>query len=141
PIAVDATRENIARNDVADRVQVAAGSLGGGAALGHWLHPTTDDQRPTTDDRPEGQRSVVNGQWSFDLIVANIIARVLATLAVDMATALAPGGLLIASGIIDEREDEVVTAFAAAGLEPVERRQEGDWVALVYTKSAIQATL
>lgn len=131
PIAVEATGENIARNGVADRVQVAAGSLGGGAALGHWLHPTTGD-------RPEGQRSVVNGQWSFDLIVANIIARVLATLAVDMAAALAPGGLLIASGIIDEREDEVVTAFAAAGLEPVERRQEGDWVALVYTKSAFQ---
>jgi ribosomal protein L11 methyltransferase len=48
-IAVDATRENVARNDVADRVHVAVGSLGGGEALGHWLYPATDDRRPTTD--------------------------------------------------------------------------------------------
>ena len=68
----------------------------------------------------------------FDLIVANIIARVLATLAADLAGALAPGGMLIASGIVAEREDEVVAAFVAAGLAPVERLQEGDWVALIY---------
>jgi ribosomal protein L11 methyltransferase len=49
--------------------------------------------------------------------------------------------MLIASGIIDEREGEVVGAFAAAGLTPVERRQEGDWVALVYTKAAVKATI
>ena len=45
-----------------------------------------------------------------------------------------PGGVLIASGIIAEREDEVAIAFAAAGLIPVERKQETDWVALVYRK-------
>jgi ribosomal protein L11 methyltransferase len=150
PIAVDATRENAVRNGVAERVQVAAGSLGGGAALGHWLYPTTDDRRPTTDDRHEGQStddrrpiaddgyegrwSVVGGPWSYDVIVANIIARVLAALAEGMAAALAPGGMLIVSGIIAEREDEAVAAFAAAGLVPRERHQEGDWVALVYAR-------
>ena len=53
----------------------------------------------------------------------------------DMADALVSGGILIASGIIAEREPEVVEACAAAGLAPAERRQEGDWVALVYRKS------
>jgi ribosomal protein L11 methyltransferase len=144
PVAVTATRENVAHNGVAAQVRVAEGSLGGGAALGHWLgwDKTTGDpfdtaqgrRRPATDD--VAYHATRNTQHAmFDLIVANIIARVLAALAVDMAGALAPDGTLIASGIIAEREAEVVEAFAAAGLTPVERRQEGDWVALVYSRS------
>jgi ribosomal protein L11 methyltransferase len=135
-IAVTATRENVDRNDVAGQVSVAEGSLGSGAALDHWLHPTTDDRRPTNADESYGQWSVVSGQWSFDLIVANIIARVLSALAADMAGALTADGTLIASGIIADREHEVVAAFTGAGLTPLERRQDGDWVALAYRKSS-----
>jgi len=134
-IAVTATRENVERNDVAGQVIVAEGSLGRGAALDHWLYPTIDDRRPTTDDS-NNQWSVVSGKRSFSVIVANIIARVLSALAADMAGALTVGGTLIASGIIADREHEVVAAFAEAGLAPLERRQAGDWVALVYHKSA-----
>ena len=42
-----------------------------------------------------------------------------------------PAALLVASGIIQEREGDVAAAFAAAGLAVEERRAEGDWVALV----------
>jgi ribosomal protein L11 methyltransferase len=137
PIAVMATRENAARNDVSEQVHVAEGSLGGGEQLGHWLgwgqEPRTKNREPDTDDR----FSVLASRFSScDLIVANIIARVLAALAGDMAGALAPGGVLIASGVIAEREPEVVEAFAAVGLEPLDRRQDGDWVALVYRASS-----
>jgi ribosomal protein L11 methyltransferase len=133
PIAVTATRENAARNDVADLVDVAEGSLGGGAAFGHWLGGSFVSS-PLSVAAREEQRTTGNGQPTFDIIVANIIARVLAALAQDLKAALAPGGMLISSGIIAEREDEVAAAFAAAGLAPVERRQEGDWVALVHRK-------
>jgi ribosomal protein L11 methyltransferase len=135
PIAVAATRENVARNDVAGLVSVAEGSLGGGAALGHWLYPANDERRTRNEDSGN-QRPAAGGQWSFDLIVANIIARVLAALAGDLAGALRADGVLIASGIIADREHEVVAAFADAGLRPLERRQEGDWVALVYQKTS-----
>ncbi len=140
PIAVDATRENVARNDVADRVHVAVGSLGGGEALGHWLGESfvSSPLSVVADDKP---RTTDQGPRTFDLIVANIIARVLAVLAQDLAAALAPGGVLIASGIIDEREEEVALAFAAAGLVPRERHQEGDWVALVYARRGIVSGL
>jgi ribosomal protein L11 methyltransferase len=136
PIAVDTTRENIARNDVADRIQVAAGSLGGGVALGHWLYGAMNEERETMNGPDDAAHRSSLIAHRFDIIVANIIARVLVALAADMAAALAPGGLLIASGIIAERKDEVVAAFAAAGLAPVERRQDGDWVALVYAHNA-----
>jgi ribosomal protein L11 methyltransferase len=134
PIAVTATRENVEHNGVAELVHVAEGSLGGGAALGHWLYGTRNDEPGTMQDSDEDDLRLSSIAHRFDLIVANIIARVLAVLAEDMAGALASGGMLIASGIIDEREAEVVEAFAAASLAPVERRQEGDWVALVYRK-------
>jgi ribosomal protein L11 methyltransferase len=126
PIAVTATRENVERNGESARVTTAEGSLGAGAQMGHWLGWDVQGSNVQTFERSSVQ---------CDLIAANIIARVLAVLAHDMAGALKPGGLLIASGIIAEREHEVAAAFAEAGLAPLDRKQEGDWVALVYRKS------
>lgn len=127
PIAVEATLENVARNGVAGQVAVAEGSLGGGAELGHWLYGSMSDE----SGAPHSSSLIPH---PYDLIVANIIARVLAALAQDLAAALRPAGVLIASGIIADREAEVAEAFGGAGLDPVERRQEGDWVALVYRR-------
>jgi ribosomal protein L11 methyltransferase len=136
PIAVAATRENVDRNDVAGQVSVAEGSLGSGAALDHWLgwKQETRRQGDKETERAPNPPASLSPPLAFDLIVANIIARVLSALAADMAAALRSDGVLIASGIIADREHEVVAAFAEAGLVPQERRQEGDWVALVYRK-------
>ncbi|TYO97249.1 50S ribosomal protein L11 methyltransferase [Desulfallas thermosapovorans] len=101
--AVRAARENARRNGVADRVSVARGNL--------------------LDDLAAGQA---------DLVVANIIADVIISLAPAAAAALKPGGRLIASGIINERAREVRRALVAAGLEPVKELTEGEWVAVVY---------
>lgn len=135
PIAVTATSENVVRNDVATLVQVAEGSLGAGHQLGHWLGwsqaPAAEQQEPVAGNQAPALGDQLAG---LDLIVANIIARVLAALAGTMAGALAPGGILIASGIIAEREHEVADACVAAGLALRERKQQGDWVALVYWK-------
>jgi ribosomal protein L11 methyltransferase len=139
PIAVEATRENVARNELADRVTVAEGSLGAGAEMGHWIYGRTKDEDGMMNDESETLHPSSFILHPFDLVVANIIARVLAALAHDMAGALKPGGVLIASGIIAEREQEVAEAFAAAGLAPLERRQEGDWVALVYRREGAEA--
>jgi ribosomal protein L11 methyltransferase len=51
-------------------------------------------------------------------------------LAVALHAELRPGGLLLASGIFEDREAEVATAFEAAGLAVVDRSVEGEWVAL-----------
>ncbi|MGB9751330.1 MAG: 50S ribosomal protein L11 methyltransferase [Roseiflexus castenholzii] len=132
PIAVEATRANAALNNVADRIVVAEGSLGRGASFGHWLRPDAEGHAEPPSLLPVSLPSDTPSQ--FDVIVANIIARVLAAVAPDCAVALRPGGLLISSGIIADREPDVVAAYAAAGLETVFRRQEVDWVALVHRK-------
>lgn len=73
----------------------------------------------------------LSGPRTFALVLANIIARVLVELAPDLAAVLEPAGQLLASGIIAEREAEVVAAFQAAGLVIQRRVQAGDWVTLV----------
>ncbi len=140
PIAVEATRANAARNDVAAIITVAEGSLGRGATFGHWLNPapvTAREEASTHAPQPAllPIAPSPDSPLQFDLIVANIIARVLATVAPDFVAALRPGGVLISSGIITDREPEVVAAYAAAGLDPIARRQEGDWIAIVHRKA------
>jgi ribosomal protein L11 methyltransferase len=63
----------------------------------------------------------------FDVVVANIIARIIIDVAADLAAALAPGGRLIASGVIGEREAEAVAALASQGLSLACVRAMGDW--------------
>lgn len=150
PVAVEAAHDNVARNGVEGVVQVALGSLGAGQHMGHWmggsvgptagLRPGTSIQRPGTgNDELLPDASFAAGHSSsvesFALICANLIAKLLIVLARDLAAALAPGGILISSGIILEREDEVALALAAAGLQPRERHQEGEWVALVHQRA------
>ncbi|MCG5052564.1 MAG: 50S ribosomal protein L11 methyltransferase [Myxococcales bacterium] len=64
---------------------------------------------------------------SFDLVLANIQADVLCPLAPALWSATAPGGHVLLSGILVEQKDDVRQAFAAAGFEPQESRDEGEW--------------
>lgn len=133
PIAVQATIENVERNDVAAVVRTVEGSLGPGAALGHWLG--NDWATKQRQANPTEGSVAFEPDAEFDLIVANILANVHVLLAPYLNRALKPGGYLVTSGIIADREADVTAAFAAAGLEPVERLQEGDWVALTHRRS------
>jgi ribosomal protein L11 methyltransferase len=106
PVAVRSARENAARNGVDAIVRVEQGSVG--------------------DDQP------FSGE--YDLVVANIIARVLIELSAPLSRAMRPGGTLILGGIIDSKEDAVQTAIANVGLELIRRSQQEDWVVLVWRK-------
>ncbi len=66
----------------------------------------------------------------FDGVFANIIARIIVALAPHLYESLRPGGWLVASGIIAEREEEVRDALTAAGFADIVRGQMDDWVAL-----------
>lgn len=135
PIAVQATLENVERNGVGGIVTVVEGSLGPGVKSGHWLGSDWGRAvRAQHEAMYPGGAVMLEPDAELDLIVANILAQVHLLLAPALFKALKPGGLLITSGIIADREAEVVTAFAAAGLDPVERLQEGDWVALVHRR-------
>jgi ribosomal protein L11 methyltransferase len=87
----------------------------------------------------QGLVTVANGSLEqatgqFDLILINILAEVIVTLAEEGLLAhLRPGGHFIAAGIIEEHESAVRSALEAQQAEIVERLQEKDWVTLVGT--------
>jgi ribosomal protein L11 methyltransferase len=68
----------------------------------------------------------------FDVILVNILARPLIELAPRLAALLAPGGVVIGSGITADEEPGVAEAWKAAGLEPHAQHRSGEWVTIAY---------
>jgi len=65
----------------------------------------------------------------FDLVVANILANTLAELAPAVAAQVAPGGILLLSGLLAGQEGEVARAYEVCGLvrDPGRDGAEGEW--------------
>jgi ribosomal protein L11 methyltransferase len=78
----------------------------------------------------EGFRNEIAEQ-KFDIVLANIVANVIIAFAPVIPSLLKPEGKLIASGIIDERLDEVIDALEAYGLAVKEIRIGEDWRAVL----------
>ena len=74
------------------------------------------------------------GYEKYDIVVANILADVLVPLTPVILHQLKSGGIYITSGIIDEKEETVVEAIKAAGLEVVEVTHQNDWVSVTARK-------
>lgn len=70
----------------------------------------------------------------YDLMVMNILAEPLLALASDAEAALADGGVLILSGILQWQEAQIREAYAGLGLELASRLVVGDWVTLCWQK-------
>lgn len=102
-VAVTAARENVARNALSDAVTIHLGTVG-----------------------PEGEAG-----GDYDLVVANITARIISDLAGSLAGALGPHGRLVLSGIMADQETLVRAALRQAGLRLLARHVAGDWLALV----------
>ncbi|HMB16259.1 MAG TPA: 50S ribosomal protein L11 methyltransferase [Pelovirga sp.] len=71
---------------------------------------------------------------TYDLVVANILAEENIRLKEALIKHLQPGGWLILSGILKEKESLVATAFSGAGLSALPPRSREDWVCLVYQR-------
>ena len=116
---------------------IAAGLLGAGEMVGVDTDPIAIEATLAKAGRNRLRRrvrawqgTVPTGAAPFDLVAANLIASVLVALAPRLRDELRPGGRLLASGIFVDREGDVRSALAAAGLAILRREAEGDWVAL-----------
>jgi len=74
---------------------------------------------------------------AFDVVVANILANTLVALAPEIAGKLAPGGVVLLSGILGPQEHEVRRAYLALGLAPLPGgdRREGEWSLLALERA------
>ncbi len=77
------------------------------------------------DQVPEG---------GFDVVGANIAANVLIMLAEPLIASVAEGGVIITSGVLETRLDEVVEAFKAVGGAVESSRKIEDWTATRITR-------
>ena len=117
-VAVEAASANAAANGLADRFTSRLATLEG--AAGEPYFPL-----------PPGVEVLGPEVGTYDMVLANIIARVIAQLAPALLRATRPGGVLIVSGIIAERRHEAEEPLRAAGLTDIRDLTEGDWVTLV----------
>ena len=69
---------------------------------------------------------------TYPLVAANILADVIARLLLheNLADRVAPDGVLLLSGIIQQRREVVALALRATGMEVIETLEDGDWLAL-----------
>jgi ribosomal protein L11 methyltransferase len=118
---------------------IAAARLGAGRVLAVDNDPVAvkTARGNVVTNGVQGTVSVVCGSLadvpgSYDLVVVNILARVIVEMMQEgLANRVRPGGRLITAGIIADQEPEVVAALEQKRLALVERRQTGDWVCLV----------
>ena len=112
PDAIQAARKNARANGVSDRLVLVQGSL-----------------------------TAVRRKAKFDLIVINILSRVITSFLEDgLAQTVAPRGIMILSGILAEQERETYDALNASGMTLLASEKAPDtgsdtsqWVALIST--------
>lgn len=101
-VALRVTGENAARNGCAETIEIIWSDL----------------------------MSAVPEETKADIIVANIIADAIIALCPDARARLKRNGMLLCSGIIDNREADVRAALEANGYRIISIREEGEWRAI-----------
>lgn len=70
------------------------------------------------------------------LVIANIIADIIIRLFEQLDGHLEEGGVLLASGIIEDRAEDVLAAAAAHGYAAAERMESRGWVCITFKRQA-----
>lgn len=103
PMAIDVTRENAEANAMTGiDLIVADGAL---------------------DD-------AITAAASYDLIIANVLAGPLVSMAPELAAIATPGATIVLAGLLETQRDQVVEAYAACGCTLLQTDRRGDWTIL-----------
>ncbi|WP_160112334.1 50S ribosomal protein L11 methyltransferase [Salicibibacter kimchii] len=103
-VAVNVAKENMAINQVEDKVTVRKSNL----------------------------FSDIEGK--SDIIVANLLADIIIRMAPDVKAHLTARGFLLVSGIIEDKKTEVSKALEKEGFVVVETREQEDWTAILLQR-------
>lgn len=74
-------------------------------------------------------------QGPYQGLLANILLETIQELLPQMAKIAAPGGWLVASGILAERQDEALVSLSVNGFKPLRVVQEGAWIAILCERA------
>ena len=104
--AVRVMRENLARNDVENKVKALKGDLTDGI------------------------------DFTADIVAANLLTHIVLLLCEDILRVLRPGGIFITSGILADQSARVTEKLTEIGFEILEKRELRDWVCIVAKRKA-----
>nr|WP_300002176.1 50S ribosomal protein L11 methyltransferase [Tissierella sp.] len=104
PACVRISKENIAHNNLSDKIEVKHGDL----------------------------LEVLEGK--ADVIVANIIAEAILSITATVKNYLKEDGIFIASGIILDKRDSVLESLNMNGFKLQEIKTQGEWVCIISSK-------
>jgi ribosomal protein L11 methyltransferase len=109
-LAVRVTRENVRKNKMTGKIKAftAAGVR----------HNTLQHNAP------------------YDLLIANILARPLVSLAVDLSGLLKTGGFIVLSGLLTRQVNYVRSAYRLQGIDTFKVIPMGEWSTLILHKRA-----
>ncbi len=106
PVAVKVARENVKDSGLEDTVRCDTSDL---------------------------LRGVDASGGAYDVICANIVADIIIRMTPDIGKFMNDSSVILASGIISERADDVIECFERHGLRIIERAEENGWCALAVT--------
>ena len=112
PVAIDVTRDNAATNGV--RIGDGPGTVAPIVADG-TLDPQVVERAP------------------YDLVIANILAGPLVSMAPELAAIAAPQATIVLAGLLDTQREQVVAAYRECGCTLTETDPRGDWTILKLT--------
>lgn len=103
PVSIEITAQNMAANDIAGiDLLVADGALS----------------------------DAIVAAAPYDLLIANILAGPLVSMAPEIAAIAAPGATIVLAGLLETQREAVVAAFAACGCTVAASDRRGDWTIL-----------
>ncbi len=108
PISVKVAKENVAESGLSDKISCGQSDL---------LR-----QAEKQDD-------------GYDIICANIVADIIIRMTPDVSAFMGEKTVLLASGIISERCDDVVACFEQTGFKIVEKAEDNGWCALAVMRA------
>ena len=127
---------------------ICAAKLGAGFCRAYDIDPVAvkvaqdNVQINKVDDRIECDQSDLLANVSveggkYDIICANIVADIIIRMSGEVASFMKDDGVLLASGIISSRGDDVVKALEAGGLKVIDSHTDNDWCAFAFAKKVI----
>ncbi len=145
PLSIDNVEQNKRLNDVPDEAFAAAvGSVapigaseiadkatGVGSEFGNMDHVAGFAASADSLFAGDAVTTLV-GEERFELVLANILAGPLVTMADAIVGRVKPGGTLVLSGLLTSQVEEVTTAYVSRGLGAPRVMTSGEWAALVF---------
>lgn len=125
---------------------ISAAKLGAGKCFACDIDPVAvrvaheniamNDTKNVTCRESDLLMHVEKTEGGYDVVVANIIADIIIRMAPDVGDYLAKDGVLIISGIIAERANEVTDVLAGCGYKVENERYENGWYAAALRRSS-----